>query len=65
MYQGKWSLADRDLERDVIPMCKSEGMGLAPWGVLGGGIFKTDEEIAKNTQTGITFHIQLSIVTLF
>jgi len=47
VYQGKWSLATRDFERDIIPMTKSEGMALAPWGVLGGGAFKTDEEIQK------------------
>eukprot|EP00026_Physarum_polycephalum_P010475 Phypoly_transcript_10639.p1 GENE.Phypoly_transcript_10639~~Phypoly_transcript_10639.p1 ORF type:complete len:417 (+),score=85.80 Phypoly_transcript_10639:80-1252(+) len=52
VYQGKWSIATRDLERDVIPMCKAEGMGLAPWNVLGGGMFKTDEELAKLKETG-------------
>lgn len=41
VYQGKWSAADRDFERDIIPMCVSEGMGFAPWGALGGGNFKT------------------------
>ena len=37
LYQGRWSAAERDFEREIIPMCKSEGMGLAPWGTLGGG----------------------------
>lgn len=27
VYQGQWSAADRDFERDIIPMCKSEQMG--------------------------------------
>jgi aryl-alcohol dehydrogenase-like predicted oxidoreductase len=40
VYQGRWSAADRDLEREIVPMCMSEGMGIAPWGVLGGGHFK-------------------------
>lgn len=40
VYQGRWSAADRDLERDVVPMCKAEGMAIAPWGALGGGYFK-------------------------
>ena len=52
VYQGKWSLATRDLERDIIPMCKVEGLGLAPWNVLGGGAFKTDEELSQIKQTG-------------
>ena len=32
VYQGKWSAAERDFERDIILMCESEGMALAPWG---------------------------------
>lgn len=41
VWQGRWSAEHRDVERDVIEMCKSEGMAMAPWGVLGGGNFKT------------------------
>ena len=41
VYQGKWSAADRDFERDIIQMCAAEGMGMAPWNALGGGNFKT------------------------
>ena len=37
VYQGRWSAAERDFEREIIPMCRSEGMSLAPWGALGGG----------------------------
>ena len=33
-------------------MCKAEGMGIAPWNSLGGGMFKTDDEIQKNKQSG-------------
>ena len=50
VYQGRWSAADRDFERDIIPMCEAEGMGLAPWGALGGGDFKTEEQ--KKLQEG-------------
>lgn len=45
VYQGQWSAANRDFERNIIPMCASEGMGLAPWGALGGGEFKQREEM--------------------
>jgi aryl-alcohol dehydrogenase-like predicted oxidoreductase len=41
IYQGRWSAADRDFERDIIPMCRDEGMALAPWGVLGRGLFRS------------------------
>lgn len=44
VYQGKWSAAARDFEREIIPMCREEGMALAPWGALGGGKFKKREE---------------------
>lgn len=44
VYQGRWSAASRDFERDIIPMCRDEGMGLAPWGALGGGAFKSEEQ---------------------
>ncbi|KAI0538457.1 norsolorinic acid reductase [Xylaria digitata] len=48
VYQGNWSAASRDFEREIIPMTKAEGMGLAPWGALGGGKFKTEEQRKKN-----------------
>lgn len=44
VYQGRWSAEYRDFERDIIQMCASEGMGLAPWGALGGGKFKSAEQ---------------------
>lgn len=44
VYQGRWSAEHRDFERDIIPMCRAEGMGLAPWGAIGGGKFKTEEQ---------------------
>ena len=47
VYQGRWSAAQRDFERDIIPMCAAEGMGIAPWGALGGGMFKSDEDRKK------------------
>lgn len=44
VYQGKWSAANRDFERDIIPMCIEEKMGFCPWNALGGGDFKTEEQ---------------------
>ena len=46
VYQGLYSAATRDLERDVLPMCRAEGMGITPWGALGGGKFKTEAQRA-------------------
>ncbi|KAJ5105982.1 NADP-dependent oxidoreductase domain-containing protein [Penicillium alfredii] len=41
VYQGMWNAAMRDFERDIIPMCRDEGMGLCPYGVLNQGRFQT------------------------
>ncbi|KIW01869.1 uncharacterized protein PV09_06718 [Verruconis gallopava] len=51
VYQGKWSAADRDFERDIIPMCRDEGMAIAPWGALGQGQFLTEAD-RKSKQGG-------------
>ena len=37
VYQGNWSAADRDVEREILPMVRAEGMAMAPFGSLGGG----------------------------
>ena len=53
IYQGQWNAAKRDFERDIIPMCHAEGMGICPWGALGSGAFKTTaqrQQIAKSNQ---------------
>jgi aryl-alcohol dehydrogenase-like predicted oxidoreductase len=39
VYQGRYSAQERDLERDVLPMCKEEGMAVQMFGVMGGGTF--------------------------
>ncbi|KAJ5641930.1 Norsolorinic acid reductase B [Penicillium lividum] len=55
VYQGQWNAARRDLEREIIPMCAAEGMGICPWGAIGGGSFKTAaqrEDLEKNGNPG-------------
>lgn len=56
VYQGRWSAEYRDFERDIIPMCLEEKMGFAPWGALGGGNFKSDEQrkVTEGRSTGPT-----------
>jgi aryl-alcohol dehydrogenase-like predicted oxidoreductase len=49
LYQGRWSVADRDLERELLPMCISEGMGIAPWGAIGQGKFQRKKDQGKST----------------
>ena len=55
VYQGKWSAADRDFERDILHLAREDGMALCPWGALGGGQFKTQsmrDEMEKNNEKG-------------
>ncbi|CBX89962.1 hypothetical protein IAQ61_003512 [Plenodomus lingam] len=48
VYQGRWSAAERDFEREILPMARSEEMALCPWGSLGGGNFTTEAKRAAN-----------------
>lgn len=49
IYTGKWSVAERDIEREILDMCAAEDMAVAPFYVLGGGRFKTPEQRKKET----------------
>ncbi|KAM3419272.1 hypothetical protein BST61_g5209 [Cercospora zeina] len=40
----------RDFEREIIPMCQDEGMGLCPYGVLNQGTFQTKEGSRQRDQ---------------
>ncbi|KAF8509341.1 Aldo/keto reductase [Gautieria morchelliformis] len=51
IHQGKWSILERSFERDIIPMAKSEGLALAPWGVMDQGKLMTDEEERRRGRT--------------
>lgn len=35
--QPQYSLVERGIENEVLPACVSEGLGVIPWGPLGGG----------------------------
>ncbi|MGI8648916.1 MAG: aldo/keto reductase, partial [Rubrobacter sp.] len=35
--QPQYSLVERNLEREILPACIEEGVGVMPWGPLGGG----------------------------
>ena len=32
VYLGQWSAAERDMERDIVPMCQAEGMAICSYG---------------------------------
>ncbi|KAF5337941.1 hypothetical protein D9758_013120 [Tetrapyrgos nigripes] len=52
VYQGQWSVLERSFERDIIPMARLNGMALAPFGVIGGGRIRTDEEEEQREKDG-------------
>jgi aryl-alcohol dehydrogenase-like predicted oxidoreductase len=35
--QPQYSLVERNIERELLPACRAEGVGVLPWGPLGGG----------------------------
>jgi aryl-alcohol dehydrogenase-like predicted oxidoreductase len=35
--QPQYSLVERNIEREILPTCREEGLGVIPWSPLGGG----------------------------
>ncbi|CAL1709973.1 unnamed protein product [Somion occarium] len=52
IYQGAWSILQRDFEREIIPIARAHGVALAPWDVLGGGKIRSDAEEQRRRETG-------------
>ncbi|KAI2462753.1 NADP-dependent oxidoreductase domain-containing protein [Annulohypoxylon bovei var. microspora] len=48
-----WNVAMRDSERDIIPTCADEGMGIVPYGVLNQGRFQTEEGFKKREKNNL------------
>jgi aryl-alcohol dehydrogenase-like predicted oxidoreductase len=38
VVESHWSIATREIERELVPMCRSEGVGVMAWGALMGGV---------------------------
>ncbi|KAI0160093.1 putative aldo/keto reductase [Hypoxylon sp. FL1284] len=53
VYQGGWSAAERDAEREILPMCNHQGMAFIPYGVLGSGSFRTSAQRSAEQQAGV------------
>ncbi|RPD67490.1 Aldo/keto reductase [Lentinus tigrinus ALCF2SS1-7] len=52
VYQAPWSVLNREIEREILPMCVHEGLAITAWGVLGSGRIRTDAEEERRRQTG-------------
>jgi aryl-alcohol dehydrogenase-like predicted oxidoreductase len=56
--QPEYSLITRDIERELLPLCRAEGLGVLPWSPLGGGIltgkYRPGEDLPAGTRGGET-----------
>ena len=58
------------MERDILPMCKSEGLGVTPWGVVGAGKFtgrfKREDGVPQPFRGGLIterdFNVQVILI---
>lgn len=52
IYQGRWNVLRRDLEKDILPMVRHFGMAIAPWDSIGGGKFQSKKQLEARKVTG-------------
>jgi aryl-alcohol dehydrogenase-like predicted oxidoreductase len=56
--QPEYSLVTRDIERELLPLCREEGLAVMPWSPLAGGLlsgkYREGEELPKGTRGGDT-----------
>ncbi len=50
--QAQYSLLVRDIEREHVPLCREEGLGILPWSPLAGGFLTGKFERGKPPQGG-------------
>ncbi|MBS1119053.1 MAG: L-fuco-beta-pyranose dehydrogenase [Deltaproteobacteria bacterium] len=50
--QAQYSLLVRDVEREHVPLCRAEGLGILPWSPLAGGFLTGKFERGKPPQGG-------------
>ena len=56
--QPEYSLITRDIERELVPLCRTEGLAVLPWSPLAGGIltgkYRPGEDLPAGTRGGET-----------
>jgi len=52
VFQVPYSVTQRDIEREILPMCRHEGIALTLWNVLASGHIRTDAEEESRRSTG-------------
>ncbi|KAJ7601959.1 aryl-alcohol dehydrogenase [Mycena polygramma] len=51
VFQAPYSVLQRDIEREIMPMCRHEGIALTFWGILASGRIRTDAEEERRKAT--------------
>ncbi len=46
--QPQYSVVERNIEREVLPVCREEGLGVIPWSPLGAASSLASTGAAKN-----------------
>lgn len=59
IYQGRWNVLVRDMEREILPLCRHFGMAIAPWDALGSGKFQSKAAIAARQAQGETLRTSM------
>ncbi|KAJ7622642.1 aryl-alcohol dehydrogenase [Mycena polygramma] len=52
VFQVAYWVLERDIEREILPMCRHEGIALTVFRVLGGGRIRSDAEEERRRVTG-------------
>ncbi|KAL4912533.1 NADP-dependent oxidoreductase domain-containing protein [Aspergillus aurantiobrunneus] len=52
IYQGRWNVLRRDLEKEILPMARHFGMAIAPWDSMGGGKFQSKKQLEAREKAG-------------
>jgi aryl-alcohol dehydrogenase-like predicted oxidoreductase len=56
--QPEYSLITRDIERELLPLCREEGLAVIPWSPLAGGVltgkYREGEDFPEGTRGGDT-----------
>ena len=54
--QPEYSLVSRGADRELLPLCREEGLGVIPWGPLGGGLltgkYRPEDPAPPDTRAG-------------
>ncbi|KAJ6560366.1 aryl-alcohol dehydrogenase [Mycena capillaripes] len=52
VYQAPYSVTEREIEREILPMCRHEGIALTLWNVLASGRIRSDAEEEMRKSSG-------------